>query len=109
MADENLLIPVLYAIPGDITEVNVTMGYPLAGSAVFNLVDTLYELGRNSRQGSQGTRWYFKDVLAVMGNPLLKSHYIDLAEKTRQRIVDRNLTFLKDSDIFADHRKDKVF
>lgn len=109
MADENLLIPVLYAIPGDITEVNVTMGYPLAGSAVFNLVDTLYELGRNSRQGSQGTRWYFKDVLAVMGNPLLKSHYIDLAEKTRQRIVDRNLTFLKGSDIFADHRKDKVF
>jgi hypothetical protein len=110
MADENLLIPVLYAIPGDISEINVTMGYPLSGSAVFNLVDTLFELSRNSRQGKQGnTRWYFKDVLAILGNPLLKPFYQEWAEKTRQKVIERNLVFLQITDIFEDQRKDPVF
>jgi hypothetical protein len=110
MADENLLIPVLYAIPGDISEINVTMGYPLSGSAVFNLVDTLFELSRNSRQGKQGlTRWYFKDVLALLGNPLLKPFYQERAEQTRQKVIERNLVFLQITDIFGDQRNDLVF
>jgi CRISPR/Cas system-associated exonuclease Cas4 (RecB family) len=110
MADENLLIPVLYALPADISEVNVTMGYPLSGSVVFNLVDTLFELGRNSKQGKQGiTRWYFKDVLAVLGNPLLKPFYHEWAEKTRQKVIEQNLVFIQVADIFGDQRKDPVF
>lgn len=110
MADENLLIPVLYAIPGDIIEVNVTMGYPLSGSAVFNLVDSLFELIRNSRQGKQGnTRWYFKDVLAILGNPLLKPFYQEWVEKTRLKVIEQNLVFLQIDDIFEDRRKDLVF
>ena len=110
MADENLLIPVLYSIPGDIIEVNVTMGYPLSGSAVFNLVDSLFELIRNSRQGKQGnTRWYFKDVLAILGNPLLKPFYQEGVEKTRLKVIEQNLVFLQIADIFEDQRKDLVF
>lgn len=110
LADENLLIPVLYAIPGDVTEVNVTMGYPLAGSAVYNLVDSLYELLRNSKQGLQGkTAWYFKDVLTVLGNPLLKSYYKHLSEDIRQKIIDQNLVYLQKTDLFQDHPKDLIF
>jgi CRISPR/Cas system-associated exonuclease Cas4 (RecB family) len=109
LADENLLIPVLYAIPGDVTEVNVTMGYPVAGSAVFNLVDSLYELHRNSKKGSAGTAWYFRDVLTVLGNPLLKTLYPDLPESVRHRIIEHNLVYLEETDIFQDQRKDLIF
>jgi hypothetical protein len=110
LADENLLIPVLYAIPGNVTELNVTMGYPLAGSAVFNLVDSLYELIRNCRTDSQGKpSWYFKDVLAVLNNPLLKSYYKDLSDTVRQKAIDMNLVYLKEEEIFPDKRNDMVF
>lgn len=110
LADEKLLIPVLYAIPGDVTEVNVTMGYPLAGSAVYNLVDSLYELVRNSKPDQQGRPlWYYKDVLTVLNNPLLKFRYKDLSDKVRQRVIDQNLVYLKEKDILPDQGHDAIF
>ena len=76
LADENLLIPVLYAIPESVTNLNITMGYPIMGSVVFSLVDSLYELDRNKRTDTAGfPTYYFKDVLSILGNPLLKTIY----------------------------------
>ncbi|MBN1791242.1 MAG: PD-(D/E)XK nuclease family protein [Bacteroidales bacterium] len=110
LADENLLLPVLYAIPGYVKDVNVTMGYPLAGSLVFNLVDSLYELVRNSKTDQQGdTLWYYKDVLAVLNNPLLKSGYNELAESIRQKVLDHNLVYLQKKDLFPDTDHDIIF
>ena len=34
LSEESLLIPVLHAIPSEITHINVTMGYPLAGTPI---------------------------------------------------------------------------
>jgi len=110
LADENLLIPVIYAIPGDITEVNVTMGYPLAGSAVFSLIDSLYQLFRNARPGLNGeTTWYFRDVLTILEHPLLKSSYHEFCEPVREKIIRQNLIFLRVKDILQDYRNDNIF
>ncbi len=59
LADENLLIPVLYAIPETITNLNITMGYPIMGSVVFSLVDSLYELEKTSAQEPAGVPVYY--------------------------------------------------
>lgn len=86
MADEALLMPALYSVPDYITEINVTMGYPLAGSSVFSLVDHLYQLLKNSRRDATGNReWYFRDVLAVISNPLLRPYYGKIIEEIRER------------------------
>ncbi len=86
MADEALLMPALYAIPDYITEINVTMGYPLAGSSVFSLIDHLYQLLRNSKKDETGKRlWYLRDVLAVMGNPLLSPYFGNIYNEVRDR------------------------
>ena len=39
LPDEHLLIPVLNAIPEQIRRINVTMGYPLAGTPVASLIE----------------------------------------------------------------------
>ena len=39
LPDEHLLIPVLNAIPEQIKRINVTMGYPLAGTPVASLME----------------------------------------------------------------------
>jgi hypothetical protein len=110
LADESLLISSLYAIPGHVADVNVTMGYPLAGSAIYNLVDSLYELNRNSRKGESGEiRWYFRDVLAVMGNPMLNSFYTDYIEDVRQRITVNQLVYLGETDILHGRSDDLIF
>jgi hypothetical protein len=110
LADESLLIPVLYSIPGHINEVNVTMGYPLWGSAVFHLINSLYELIRNSKKGPDySSSWHYKDVLAIISNPLLKNVYGDLHEKIRQKVTDQNKIYLSQEDISRYLPDDMIF
>ena len=40
LADENLLIPVLQSVPETITNINVTMGYPLKNTPINNFFET---------------------------------------------------------------------
>ena len=46
LPDEHLLIPVLNAIPEQIRRINVTMGYPLAGTPVASLMEYILALCR---------------------------------------------------------------
>jgi hypothetical protein len=110
LADENLLIPALYAIPEMVSDLNITMGYPIAGSAVFNLVDSLYELARNRRLASDGTPgYYYKDVISILGNPLLKTIYQEHFERVRDLVVEKNLVYLSPADILSGAKDDLLF
>jgi hypothetical protein len=110
LADEHLIIPVLYAIPSEINEVNVTMGFPLAGSLVYSLIDSLHALVRNSRKDPLGKpSWYFKDVLSILGNPLLSSFYAGQADLVRQKVIRQHLYYLCIEDILAGSGDDPVF
>ncbi len=110
LADENLLIPVLYAIPETITNLNITMGYPIMGSVVFSLVDSLYELDKNKRKDPAGIPiYYFRDVLSILGNPLLKSIYGTHVQRVRQLIIKSNLVYLSGKEILGDENGDLVF
>jgi CRISPR/Cas system-associated exonuclease Cas4 (RecB family) len=110
LADEDLLIPVLYAIPERIHNINITMGYPMGGSAVFNLIDALYGLKKNSRSGGNGESAYFyKDVLSLLGNPLLKWLYGERQEQTRKLIVEKNLVYISVADFMQDEKDDIIF
>ncbi|WP_207424532.1 PD-(D/E)XK nuclease family protein [Desertivirga brevis] len=69
IADESLLLPVLQTIPADTAKVNVTMGFPLAQSTVFGLIDlwlSIQEQVHRERKDSI----YYKDVLAFLSHPL---------------------------------------
>lgn len=110
LADEGLLIPVLYSIPDHISDVNVTMGYPLWGSAVFHLFNSLYELIRNSKKGpDSSSSWHYKDVLAIISNPLLKNLYGDIHEKIRQKVINQNRVYLLQEDIIQYLPDDMIF
>ncbi len=109
LADEGLLIPTLYAIPDYVSDVNITMGYPIAGTDIFNLIDLIYELNNHSRKNKDGKiSWYFRDVLAVMENPLVKMHYRETVEAVRQQVVKKNLVFLNSDEIFQNGEHDNL-
>ena len=72
LPDENLLVPVLNSIPQTVQDINVTMGYPISGSAFHALIDQVASLQLHLRQ--KDGRWYFyhRQVWALLGSSIIK-------------------------------------
>ncbi len=69
LTDENLLMPLLYALPPEAGEVNVTMGYPLRQSLAYTFVERLLELQRHRRTKEGRTHFYHADVTGLLAHP----------------------------------------
>lgn len=73
LPDEKLLFPVLYSIPEEIEEINVTMGYPLRQTPLFNLFDELIVLQKNARKENSGSfSFYYRDVKNVLDHTYIR-------------------------------------
>jgi PD-(D/E)XK nuclease superfamily len=66
LADESLLVPMLSTVPEFISDVNVTMGYPLRLSQVYSLVRHLLSLQKNCREEGQEVLFDHRDVLNII-------------------------------------------
>ena len=83
VADESLLIPVLQSVPADFGKVNVTMGFPLAQSTVFGLVDLWLSVQEQLTKENKDTV-YYRDVEAFLSHPLtsVREKEKELLQKT---------------------------
>jgi len=70
LPSNELLIPTLYALPDTVEKLNITMGYPLALSPVFGLLQSLIDLAESGRGKTVS---YYKHVLNVLRHPLVHS------------------------------------
>ena len=68
LADESLMLPMLNALPAEIEVFNVTMGYPLNQSPLFNLFDSIIEMHVNSRPepGNRMVSFYHRQLLQIL-------------------------------------------
>jgi len=76
LADEKLLLPVLYSLPSDIGAVNVTMGYPLKYTHLYHLVNLLFQMQENAEKFAVQRKkslksFYVKDILKILAHPYL--------------------------------------
>ncbi len=72
LADENLLFPVLHSLPGNLTDVNVTMGYPLKNTPVAGYFDLIFSMHENALKLSKGKipySFYHSDVIKILSHP----------------------------------------
>lgn len=69
LADEHLLIPVLLSLPEALSQVNVTMGYPLAQSQVHSLIELWLGIQEDLQQG-KGDTVYYRLVRSFLQHPL---------------------------------------
>jgi RecB family exonuclease len=97
LADENLLIPLLYSIPENVKDINITMGYPLSNSSVHSLLLNIFALIENSQKYSSNNtiRFYQKDVINFLNHPYLKL-IGSLSSKTSG--INSLLSFIKNSN-----------
>ncbi|MCM8813132.1 MAG: PD-(D/E)XK nuclease family protein [Candidatus Omnitrophica bacterium] len=67
--DSSALIPLLTEISGEITDYNVSLGYPAQRTALFGL----FELILRAQETRRGSEYYTRDLLAVLNHPLMKN------------------------------------
>ncbi len=72
LADESLLMPLLYALPPSIDKLNITMGFPLDQHPTAIFVNSLLKMAL--RQTEKG--FYFADVESVLSMPETKALFL---------------------------------
>lgn len=121
LADESLLLPVLYSLPDETGPVNVTMGFPFRFTNLYHLVYLLFQLQENAERyslKSEDGRWkfYSKDIIRVLSHPYL-SLWIESGKKNQDPdqlsalIRMKNRVYLEEPEIkkyseaYEDHFK----
>ena len=94
LPDETLLIPVLDSIPQEIAPINVTMGYPLAGTPVASLMDYILRLHKNMRYANGKPYYYHRDVLPILRHQYIAATCPEEVSSLEDDIVSHNRIFI---------------
>lgn len=99
LPDEHLLIPVLNAIPEQIRRINVTMGYPLAGTPVASLMEYILALQKNVRYVDRQPVFYFRDVLPILNHRYISSTCPEIVNVLVKDIAENNRIYISAADL----------
>lgn len=99
LPDEQLLIPVLHSIPEQIRRINVTMGYPLAGTPIASLIAYILSLQKNIRYFDGKPSFYFRDVLPILNHRYVFAENPEMASSLRREIVEYNKVYVNASEL----------
>ena len=82
---EDLIVPVLNAIPPEIEYFNVTMGLPISSTHYFQFIRQIFEMQNNVNRYSrpQGFIFYHRDLTGILQSIPVK-HYIDRQGKSKE-------------------------
>ena len=99
LPDEHLLIPVLNAIPEQIKRINVTMGYPLAGTPVASLMEYILALQKNIRYVDRRPVFYFRDVLPILNHRYISTTSPEMVSNLVKDISENNKIYISYDDL----------
>ena len=99
LCDEELLLPMINALPDDSNKVNITMGYPLKMTPVFSLVTQLIALQKNIRQDSGEMTFYNKDVMRVLNHQLVTDFEPLASKELINSVLKNNIIYLSEKEL----------
>jgi CRISPR/Cas system-associated exonuclease Cas4 (RecB family) len=86
LPDEKLLIPVLHGISGKVDALNVTMGFPLSSTPLFNLIEILIDLQITGKDD----HFNHRQTLAILGHPYVIAAGPGPSNNKRKEILKHN-------------------
>jgi len=93
LGEENLLVPLLYALPETVSALNITMGYSGKNNPAQILIAKLFKMHTNGLSRSNSSYvFYYKDVLDILTHPLVEPYSNTNALVTT--INQNNYTFI---------------
>ena len=102
---EDLLFPVLNSLPENIEFTNVTMGYPLDKTLIYDLFESIIILFENAShiqklKGDNKFKFNVKDLLKITENPFLNQiNYFEITDD-KNSIAGFNKRLSKDNKLF---------
>lgn len=102
LPDENILVPFLYALPDGVTDVNLTMGFPMRHTSIYTFVTRLRMTLRSSRTKKEQVLFYYPDLKLFLAHPVVRllagekaiGKFMEKAERYHQVFV--SLTQLRE-------------
>jgi len=73
LPDENLLMPLLNAIPPEYGSINVTMGCALTGGSIYALMSAVAAMQQRLREKAGGWYFYHREVRSIFSNSLFRA------------------------------------
>lgn len=118
LGNEGMLFPVLYSLPESIDAINISMGYPLKDTPLYQLLETIIQLQKtrqdvtpktNNKQNDNNTEqaietktaFYSKFILQILNNPFIIDLERSNIDKYQQYITRNNLLYIYDTSIKA--------
>lgn len=94
MGNEELLIPILNALPENVTKANITSGIPLQQTPVATFFKLIIEL----EEKRAGSKWHHKDVIKILSHSINRQLLMQKAAINPSDIIDKintqNLTYV---------------
>lgn len=110
LTDEQLLLPLLYALPEGLGGVNVTMGYPLKTALIYTFVERLIELQAHARVSQSGEcNFYHHDVCGLLSHPYLTEYAGPLSARLQQHIRQNRMIRVAQSLLVGNALYEKIF
>lgn len=95
LTDENLLQVVLTSIPECVSQVNITMGYPVTNSVVYNLLERILQL----QIRRIGNEFYHRDVVGLLSHPYVCEHHPQQTKKLSDAIVSQQKIYIHENEL----------
>ena len=105
LANESMLLPVLHSLPNDLASINVTMGFPLRNTPLFNLLDNILDL----QIGRRGDFFNHSKVNAILGHSHILGMAGNEAKTLRNGFIERNRVLIKVDEFAGKSILDTVF
>ncbi len=99
LPDENLLVPVLNAVPPAVDAVNVTMGLPMKGSILYSLMETVSVMQLHLAFRRNSWHFYHKQVWDLFSNPLFRNAADDKTVEVVQSIKSSAKYYIPQEDL----------
>jgi len=96
LADEKMLVPLLNSLPEEITDMNVTMGYPLRNTSLSGFFKSLFRL-KESPEGGGRKSLYVPDLFRILQHAYLRMLLNISGESESIRKLNSGIKLLRSS------------
>ena len=109
LPDENLLMPLLNSIPPAYDSINVTMGCPLTGGAVYSLISSVAAMQQRLREKGGVWHYYHREVRSIFSNSLFRAVLSPEEEQVVQLVKKNAKYYIPQADLKGGPLLDLVF
>lgn len=96
LGDENLLQPILNALPDNVKKANITMGLALSQTSFASFFEHILDW-----QNGQNHEIYHQDIIQIVSHPMFKTLYFEEQKILQNHLLKANQIYVSKENLFA--------